>query len=165
MKSIKAEYLPGGAKRQELLDQVPGYLASPGADQGTKHMFCLDVLKLTETEYLEALNKATNGGVVEVSMELNTTAPEFKIIEDNKDEPDLKTAQDFVGGMVECITFPNGDVLIVNEEGKLMSLPLNPEGTALWRSTFTKDKYAFGYDDWVSGPAILIKHKALKNWA
>jgi hypothetical protein len=31
MKSIKAEYLPGGAKRQELLDQVPGYLASPGA--------------------------------------------------------------------------------------------------------------------------------------
>jgi hypothetical protein len=39
-------------------------LKSPGADQGTKHMFCLDVLKLTETEYLEALNKATNGGVV-----------------------------------------------------------------------------------------------------
>ena len=65
MKSIKAEYLPGGAKRQELLDQGPEYLASPGADQGTKHMFCLDVLKLTETEYFEALNKATNGGVVE----------------------------------------------------------------------------------------------------
>ena len=38
-KEIKAEYLPGGAKRQELLDQVP--------------------------EYLEALNKATNGGLVE----------------------------------------------------------------------------------------------------
>ena len=60
-KPIKAEYLPGGAKRQELVDQVPGYLQSPGADQGTKHHFCLDVLKLTETEYLEALNKATNG--------------------------------------------------------------------------------------------------------
>ncbi len=94
-----------------------------------------------------------------------TTEPEFKIIDDNKDEPNLKSAQDFVGGMVECITFPNGDVLIVNEEGKLMNLPLNPEGTALWRMTFTKDKYAFGYDDWVSGPAILIKQKALKNWA
>jgi hypothetical protein len=36
-------------------------LQSPGADQGTKHLFCLEVLKLTETEYLEALNKATNG--------------------------------------------------------------------------------------------------------
>ena len=35
-KSIKAEYLPGGAKRQELLDQVPDYLRSSGADQGDK---------------------------------------------------------------------------------------------------------------------------------
>jgi hypothetical protein len=26
-KTIKAEYLPGGAKRQEMLDQVPGLLA------------------------------------------------------------------------------------------------------------------------------------------
>jgi hypothetical protein len=66
-KSIKAEFLPGGAKRQELLDQVPEYLLKPGADQATKHHFCLDVLKLTETEYLEALNKATNGGLVEAA--------------------------------------------------------------------------------------------------
>jgi hypothetical protein len=100
-----------------------------------------------------------------MELKVNTTEQEFKIIEDNKDEPTLKSAQKFVGGMVECITFPNGDVLIVNEEGKLMNLPLNVEGTALWRTTFTKDKYAFGYDDWVSGPAILIKHEALKRWA
>ena len=63
-KTIKKEYLPGGAKRQELLDQVPEYLLTPGL-QSHKHMFCIDVLKMTETEYLEALNKATNGGVVE----------------------------------------------------------------------------------------------------
>ena len=98
-------------------------------------------------------------------MELNTKASEFKIIEDSKDEPDLDAAQKFVGGMVEGITFPNGDYLIINEEGKLMNLPLNPEATALWRATFTKDKYAFGYDDFVVGPAILIKAKALKLWA
>jgi hypothetical protein len=67
-KEIKAEYLPGGAKRQELLDQVPGYLAGPGADQATKHHFCLDVLKLTETEYLEALNKATGGELVKSAL-------------------------------------------------------------------------------------------------
>ena len=63
-KKIKPEYLPGGAKRQELLDQVPNYLKTPGL-QANKHMFCIDILKMTETEYLEALNKATNGGVVE----------------------------------------------------------------------------------------------------
>ena len=49
-------------------------------------------------------------------MELNTKSSEFKIIEDSKDEPTLESAQDFVGGNVEGITFPNGDYLIVNEE-------------------------------------------------
>ena len=89
----------------------------------------------------------------------------FKIIKDQKDEPDLKAAQKFVGGMVQGIEFPNGDYLIINEEGKLMQLPLNPEATTLWRATFTKDKYLFGYDDFVVGPAILIKKDALKIWA
>ena len=97
--------------------------------------------------------------------EINTKASQFKIITDSKDEPNLKEAQEFVGGMVEGITFPNGDYLIINEEGKLMQLPLNPEATTLWRATFTKDKYAFGYDDFVVGPAILIKKQALKTWA
>ena len=97
--------------------------------------------------------------------EINTKASEFKIITDQKDEPNLKEAQKFVGGYVEGITFPNGDYLIINEEGKLMQLPLNPEATALWRATFTKDKYLFGYDDFVVGPAMLIKKDALKIWA
>ena len=97
--------------------------------------------------------------------EINTKASEFKIITDQKDEPDLKAAQKFVGGYVEGITFPNGDYLIINEEGKLRNLPLNEEATKLWRSTFTKDKYLFGYDDFVVGPAILIKKDALKIWA
>ena len=95
----------------------------------------------------------------------NTKTSEFKIIEDQKDEPDLAAAQKFVGGWVQGITFPNGDYLIVNEEGKLRGLELNEPATKLWRETFTKDKYAFGYDDWVSGPAILIKKQALKRWA
>ena len=98
-------------------------------------------------------------------MKTNTETSEFKIIEDSKDEPDLKEAQQFVGGMVQGIQFPNGDYMLMNEEGKLMQLPLNPEATTLWRSTFTEDKYAYGYDDFVVGPAILIKKKALKRWA
>ena len=98
-------------------------------------------------------------------MELNTKQSEFKIITDSKDEPTLKSAQEFVGGMVQGIEFPNGDYMIMNEEGKLMQLPLNPEATTLWRATFTEDKYLFGYDDFVVGPAILIKKDALKRWA
>ena len=98
-------------------------------------------------------------------MELNTKETEFKIIEDSKDEPTLESAQEFVGGYVEGITFPNGDYLIVNEEGKLMGLPLNPEATLLWRLTFDNDNFITGRKDFVAGPAILIKQKALKRWA
>ena len=96
---------------------------------------------------------------------INTTAAEFKIVDDVKNEPTLKEAQEFVGGYVEGITFPNGDYLIINEEGKLIGLPLNPEATALWRATFDNDNYITGRKDFVVGPAILIKKQALKNWA
>jgi hypothetical protein len=90
---------------------------------------------------------------------------QFKIVDDVKDEPSLKDAQTFVGGYVEGISFPNGDYLIINEEGKLNRLPVNDEATKLWRSTFTADKYLWGQDDFVVGPAILIKKQALKQWA
>ena len=90
---------------------------------------------------------------------------ELKIIDNVKDEPTLESAQAFVGGMVQGIQFPNGDYMIMNEEGKLMGLKVNEKATKLWRDTFTKDKYLFGYDDFVVGPAILIKKDALKRWA
>jgi len=62
-KELKDEYKPGGSKRQYILDKAVDYLKTPGL-QADKHTFCIDILKMTETEYLEALNKATNGGVV-----------------------------------------------------------------------------------------------------
>ena len=97
-------------------------------------------------------------------MELKSTA-KFQIIEDSKHEPGLKSAQEFVGGYVQGIEFPNGDYMIMNEEGKLKGLPVNEQATKLWRETFTKDKYLWGYDDFVCGPVILIKKQALKRWA
>ena len=100
-----------------------------------------------------------------MTKEINTKASEFKIIEDSKDEPSLKEAQEFVGGYVEGITFPNGDYLIINEEGKLINLPLNPEATALWRATFDNDNFVTGRKDFVVGPAMLIKKQALNYWA
>ena len=63
IKQLKKEFLPGGKNRQYILDRAVDYLQTPGL-QADKHMFCIDVLKMSETEYLEALNKATNGGLV-----------------------------------------------------------------------------------------------------
>ena len=102
---------------------------------------------------------------MKIKEKVNTDANEFKIVSDSKDEPTLESAQEFVGGYVECITFPNGDVLIVNEEGKLRGLPLNPEATLLWKITFDNDNYITGRKDVVVGPAIYIKKHALKDWA
>ena len=96
---------------------------------------------------------------------VNTTAAEFKIITDKKDEPDYKAVSKFVGGMVEAVTFPNGDLLLLNEEGKLMGLPLNEKASKLWKDTFDNDNYVTGRNDFVVGPAILIKKQALNTWA
>ena len=100
-----------------------------------------------------------------MELKANTTPDQFKIIEDVKDEPTYEQASEFVGGMVQGIEFPNGDYMIMNEEGKLLGLEVNEPATKLWRETFTKDKYLFGHDDYVVGPAILIRKKALKRWA
>ncbi len=65
-KTLKKEYQCGGAKRQEILDKAVEYLKAPIMEtQADRHYFCLTNLMMTETEYLEALNKATNGAVVE----------------------------------------------------------------------------------------------------
>jgi len=63
-RTMKKEYLPGGSKRQHILDKAVEYIATGPGLQSDKHSFCLNNLMLTETEYLEALNKATNGAMV-----------------------------------------------------------------------------------------------------
>ena len=63
--NIKEEYKIGAKKRQFILDKAVEFLtAKLPIPQGDRHHFLLDKVGLTETEYLECLNKATNGGVV-----------------------------------------------------------------------------------------------------
>ena len=98
-------------------------------------------------------------------MKTQTENAKLKIIDDVKLEPTLKEAQAFVGGYVEGISMPNGDYLIVNEEGKLKGLPFNEQASKLWKDTFDNDNYMTGRNDFVVGNAILIKKSALKEWA
>ena len=65
--TIKEEYKPGGKNRQVILDKAVKFLTAKNlkfGTQGDRHHFLLDKVGLTETEYLECLNKATNGEVV-----------------------------------------------------------------------------------------------------
>jgi hypothetical protein len=64
--TIKADYLPGGAKREEAKKTAIKYLQAPiSVTQQERHHFLTSVLKFTETEYLDLLNQASNGALVE----------------------------------------------------------------------------------------------------
>jgi len=66
-RKMKEEYKVGGKNRQYILDKAVDYITSKNlrlGTQGDRHHFLLDKIGLTETEYLECLNKATSGGLV-----------------------------------------------------------------------------------------------------
>ena len=68
MKNLKEEYKPGGKNRQYILDKAVDYITSKNlrlGTQGDRHHFLLDKVGLTENEYLECLNKASNGALMD----------------------------------------------------------------------------------------------------
>lgn len=61
-KELKPEFQPGGAQRHVILDKAVKYLLDPRFGlQGDKHSFLINQVGLSETEYLEALNRASGG--------------------------------------------------------------------------------------------------------
>ena len=69
--SVKPEFQPSGSKRQYVLDKAVRYILDKNPKLGTqnsKHAFLLENVGLSSTEYLECLNKASNGGVVKSAL-------------------------------------------------------------------------------------------------
>ena len=68
-RSLKPEFQPGGARRQYILDKAVKYILDPKyGTQNHKHAFLLEEVGLSQTEYLECLNRASNGGVVKATI-------------------------------------------------------------------------------------------------
>ncbi len=68
-RSLKPEFQPGGAERQHILDKAVEYILDPAmGTQNAKHAFLLEEVGLSSTEYLECLNRASNGGVVKAAI-------------------------------------------------------------------------------------------------
>ena len=68
-RSLKPEFQPGGAQRQYILDKAVEYILDPKFGfQGDKHTFLVEQVGLSQTEYLECLNRASNGGVVKAAL-------------------------------------------------------------------------------------------------
>ena len=68
-RSLKPEFQEGGSKRQVILDRSVEYILDPKfGTQNAKHAFLVEQVGLSQTEYLEALNRASNGGVVKAAL-------------------------------------------------------------------------------------------------
>ena len=61
----------------------------------------------------------------------------------------LAEMQALVGGYIEMVTFPDGSLMICNEEGKNNELPRNNVATEIFRM---KQR---GTQDWIAGDAIF----------
>jgi len=62
---------------------------------------------------------------------------------------ELAEMQALVGGYIEMVTFPDGSLMICNEEGKNNELPRNNVATEIFRM---KQR---GTQDWIAGDAIF----------
>jgi hypothetical protein len=62
---------------------------------------------------------------------------------------ELAEMQALVGGYIETVTFPDGSLMICNEEGKNNELPRNNVATEIFRM---KQR---GTQDWIAGDAIF----------
>ena len=64
---LKPEYQHGGSKRKEILEKAVRYLSDTRlvSTQGDRQHFLMNELGFTDAEYLECLNKASNGKLME----------------------------------------------------------------------------------------------------
>ena len=68
-RTLKPEFQEGGSRRQVILDKAVEYILDPKmGTQNHKHAFLLEQVGLSSTEYLECLNRATNGGLVKSAL-------------------------------------------------------------------------------------------------
>lgn len=49
----------------------------------------------------------------------------------DEDPMSLDQAQEYVGGLIQIIELPEGDQMVINEEGKCIGLPINERATAI----------------------------------
>lgn len=71
---------------------------------------------------------------------------------DHLEEPDYRTYQELVSGLIEFIDLPHGGTFCCNEESKLIGLPLNYRATALLWTLRTE----YIDEDVVAGDVVLL---------
>lgn len=63
----------------------------------------------------------------------------------------LEELKEYVGGWIECIYLNQHQVMVINDEGKLLGLPFNNTATAAFQLAFQPTK------DFIVGNALLCE--------
>lgn len=66
----------------------------------------------------------------------------------------LEELQRYVGGMIEISTFPNGQAIVFNENGKLLKQMINVDATMIYRGLW-REESPFAARDTIVGDALL----------
>ena len=87
---------------------------------------------------------------------IKASGEQIEVAPMNGNDFKLEELQTIVGGLVEIVWLPNNeDIMVINEEGKLMNLPFNKEATKIYYDSF-------GYDDTIVGDVLLCKNNQVE---
>ena len=73
----------------------------------------------------------------------------------------LKQLQTFVGGSIDIQSLPDGREIVLNDEGKLIGLPINDQATKIWKEQYPIGKYPHNNDELIVGDVLIIENY---NW-
>lgn len=73
---------------------------------------------------------------MEKSLFIKTTGEQIEVFPENKKDFSLKELQGYVGGYIELVSLSKTRMMVLNEEGKLNNLPVNPDATKLFHKAY-----------------------------
>ncbi|MDR1950708.1 MAG: DUF3846 domain-containing protein [Bacteroidales bacterium] len=84
-----------------------------------------------------------------------TTGATSEVAPKNSKNFSLEEMQSIVGGLIELVYLDNGKIMVINEEGKLIDLPINVDATEM----------VFGdmpWDDVIIGDVLVCNNKQIR---
>lgn len=77
------------------------------------------------------------------------------VFPDNGKDFKLEQLQKIVGGYIDMLGVGGDEIMVFNDEGKLMGLPYNREATEIYRK-------AFQTDDFIVGDVLVCKDNEIE---
>ncbi len=69
----------------------------------------------------------------------------------------LEELQEYVGGLIDIQDLPDGRVIYLNDEGKMIGLPKNSVATEIWKRAYPISEYPDNNDELIVGDILLFE--------